>query len=614
VPGCEQALLVEYAFGGVLGDYLRSVADRWLKVAPASNPAMLEMFRDRDRQPYRQLEPWAGEFAGKYLTAATEVLRVTGDPELRAVLGRFVGELLTLQDQDGYLGPWPREHRLANSAPNASGPGRSWDAWGHYHVMLGLMLWSETADDPRALAAARRIADLLCARFLGDRAPRLVDTGSTEMNLAPAHALAMLYRRTAQERYLRMAEQIIAEFSATDGAGEPLAGNYLNGPLAGREFHQLPKPRWESLHPIMALAEVQALTGRADCRAAFERIWRSIVRNDRHNNGGFSSGEKATGNPYDPAPIESCCTIAWMALSVEMLRLTGDPAVADELELSLFNSVLGMHSRAGRWSTYNTPMDGLRIASTQAIGFQARAGSPELNCCSANAARGLGLLWAWALLPDGGGLALNCYAPMTLTVPLAGANSVVLTQETSYPYDARVLLTVAAQPAAEFVLKLRIPRWSRSTRVTLNGRPVEDVRPGSYLPIARAWSTGDRLEIIFDFSPHVWTGARQCAGKTSLYRGPILMTYDRRYNEMDPGDLPALSAQDLAGRRVAWEHWLPPRLLMELSAVDGRKVRLCDFGSAGEGGSPYRSWLEIEPGGPRPAEYFAPQALPWPGC
>jgi DUF1680 family protein len=259
-------------------------------------------------------------------------------------------------------------------------------------------------------------------------------------------------------------------------------------------------------------------------------------------------------------------------------------------------------------------MDGLRIASTQAIGFQAREGSPELNCCSANAARGFGLLWAWALLPDGQGLALNCYAPMTLTVPLAGANPVALTQETSYPYDARVLLTVAAQPAAEFVLKLRIPRWSRSTRVTLNGRPVEDVRPGSYLPIARAWSTGDRLEIIFDFSPHVWTGARQCAGKTSLYRGPILMTYDRRYNEMDPGDLPALSAQDLAGRRVAWEHWLPPRLLMELSAVDGRKVRLCDFGSAGEGGSPYRSWLEIEPGGPRPAEYFAPQALPWPGC
>ena len=27
---------------------------------------------------------------------------------------------------------------------------------------------------------------------------------------------------------------------------------------------------------------------------------------------------------------------------------------------------------------------------------------------------------------------------------------------------------------------------------------------------------------------------------------------------------------------------------------DDRKLRLCDFGSAGEGGSPYHSWLRVE--------------------
>ena len=32
----------------------------------------------------------------------------------------------------------------------------------------------------------------------------------------------------------------------------------------------------------------------------------------------------------------------------------------------------------------------------------------------------------------------------------------------------------------------------------------------------------------------------------------------------------------------------------EYTAPDGRKLRLCDFGSAGEGGSPYRSWLPAE--------------------
>ena len=55
----------------------------------------------------RDLVPWAGEFAGKYLTAAVQVLRVTGDPRLRGWLQVFVPRLLAFQDEDGYLGPWP---------------------------------------------------------------------------------------------------------------------------------------------------------------------------------------------------------------------------------------------------------------------------------------------------------------------------------------------------------------------------------------------------------------------------------------------------------------------------------------------------------------------------
>ncbi len=62
----------------------------------------------------------------------------------------------------------------------------TWDTWGHYHVMLGLLLWHEATGDP---GRARRFGDLFCNRFLGEKRPRLVDTGSTEMNLAPAHGL-----------------------------------------------------------------------------------------------------------------------------------------------------------------------------------------------------------------------------------------------------------------------------------------------------------------------------------------------------------------------------------------------------------------------------------------
>src|SRR5262249_35669696 len=82
-PACERVPGAHFALEGPVRRYLEEITRHWLLPAPGANPAMLAMFRDRDRLPYRDLLPWSGEFAGKYLTGATGVLRLTGDPELR---------------------------------------------------------------------------------------------------------------------------------------------------------------------------------------------------------------------------------------------------------------------------------------------------------------------------------------------------------------------------------------------------------------------------------------------------------------------------------------------------------------------------------------------------
>ena len=56
-------------------------------------------------------------------------------------------------------------------------------------------------------------------------------------------------------------------------------------------------------------------------------------------------------------------------------------------------------------------MDGVRKASAHDIVFQAREGSPELNCCSVNGARGFGMISDWALMRAGDGLLVNWYGP-----------------------------------------------------------------------------------------------------------------------------------------------------------------------------------------------------------
>jgi DUF1680 family protein len=612
-PLCQADHRTQYELSGFVRTYIDRITDQWLLVAPLANPAMLEMFRDREASPLRDLVPWAGEFAGKYLTGAVQVLRLTGDRRLDAWLSTFVSMLISHQADDGYLGPWPQECRLTNFVPYLGEKGLlTWDTWGHYHIMLGLMLWHEQASDPRALQAAAAIGDLLCAKYLGTRTPRLVDTGSTEMNLAPVHALCLLYRRTAEPRYLEMALQIVDEFAAVGPEGH-LAGDYLRQGWEGKEFFQTPKPRWESLHPIMGLAELYWITGEDRFRQAFEHLWWSMLKGDRHNSGGFTSGEKATGNPYDPAAIETCCTIAWIALSVEMLKLTANPVVADEIELATCNSVVGMHSSSGRWATYNTPADGFRRASAHHIVFQARPGSPELNCCSVNSPRGFGMISDWAVMRDDEGILLNYYGPSKMLVPLGSGVDVDITQTTDYPVTGTINIEVSPSQGVPFTLKLRIPTWSRETAVIVNGQTVKEICPGRYLAINRQWEKGDRIRIELDMSPHLWSGEQDCQGRASIYWGPLLLAFDHRYNlhlsadgerKAWPEDpwrpfdremltIPALDAKALRCQPVSWSDWLPPLLLLEVTAADGRVVRLCDYGSAGEAGTPYVTWLPV---------------------
>jgi DUF1680 family protein len=413
------------------------------------------------------------------------------------------------------------------------------------------------------------------------------------MNLAPIHSLCILYRKTGDDKYLAMAKQIADEFEV-NADGNPMAGDYICLALDGKEFFQMPRPRWESLHPIMGIAELYWITGDAKYRKAYENIWWSIVKLDRHNNGGFTSGEQAQGNPYHQGAIETCCTIAWMASSVEMLKMTGNSIVADELELSTLNSVIGLHSPTGRWVTYNTPMDGLRKASAHDIVFQAQEGSPELNCCSVNGARGFGMISDWALMHDDSGVVLNYYGESKLETKLKSGNTLKLKQKTKYPLDGSIKIEVSVKNREEFTIKLRMPYWSEMNSVSVNGEKLSGIQPGTYLSVRREWKTGDVIEIGLDMSFHYWKGEKECDGKTSIYRGPILLAYDRRYNSMDPDDIPSLNASALSGKSVEYKGRLAPILLMEFTSKSGIPLRLCDFGSAGQTGTPYKSWLTVE--------------------
>jgi len=142
--------------------------------------------------------------------------------------------------------------------------------------------------------------------------------------------------------------------------------------------------------------------------------------------------------------------------------------------------------------------------------------------------------------------------------------------------------------------------------VEVNGIAVPDVVPGRYLELQRHWKAGDRIDLSLDLSPRFWVGERECEGLTSVYRGPLLLAYDRRFNALDPDDLTALDARDSGVAATSPEIGPAPFVLLEYETRDGRKLRLCDFASAGAEGSPYRSWLKVDHASPSPFRRSSP--------
>jgi hypothetical protein len=101
-------------------------------------------------------------------------------------------------------------------------------------------------------------------------------------------------------------------------------------------------------------------------------------------------------------------------------------------------------------------------------------------------------------------------------------------EQTTYPFDETVNLTLAAPKPVRFPLILRIPGWCAAPRISVNGKPVALSGSGAWATIERTWLDGDRvrLELPMTVRATVWARNRNTV---SIDRGPL--TYSLRIGE-----------------------------------------------------------------------------------
>jgi hypothetical protein len=192
------------------------------------------------------------------------------------------------------------------------------------------------------------------------------------------------------------------------------------------------------------------------------------------------------------------------------------------------------------------------------------------------------------------------FAAGTATFQIKG-KTVVVKQETAYPLDGRVTITITVPEPMKLALRFRVPSWSN-----LNGLKA---KPGEYWLLRQTWSKSQTLTFNLDLPIRLLPGEGANAGRVALARGPQVLAVDRLYNP----DLGPLSAYALGTEkprlRTSVNYRDPDGLpVYETEAIalqdsdkhkTGERIvlRLVPFASAGAHGHEYQVWLPRTNGG-----------------
>ncbi len=577
------------SIGGRLGERM----DRALRhrVLAQDTDRIVEPFRTRAEHTPGH---WRGEYWGKWFTSAALAWAARPSPELRAKLDAALSALLATQSPDGNIGTWRADARFG-----------AWDVWSRKYTLLGLLAAHELLGDPRALPAAQRMADHLLAQVDADRV-RIAETGLDVLQgLASSSVIVPLARladASGDPRYAEAAGAIVQSWSEP-GRWAPEGVRLIEAALEDHPPSTIASRKaYEMMSCFEGVAELYRLTGEMRLREAVIRFANTLRRHERMIVGSGSNQELWCDGVTDQTemleqPLETCVTVTWMHLCEQVLRLTGDPLWADELELTLYNALLGAMTPEGSWWAYFSPLAGQRVPS------HVQHADVGLSCCVANGPRGLFAVPRWAVMrASDGSPVINLYAPMTVHWSSPETTSLWIHVRTDHPRDGRVEIELRPDRPRRFPLRLRIPAWSANTRVWVNEGATEPPPAGQYALLDREWSPGDLVRLDLDLRARVVT-APSGAPARAVRRGPIVLALDDRFvaptnlavrlalPANEPVELQCVEAPagvDLAVRvpfEVRPSHYVHHHTNLLL---------MCDYASAGnawDGTNSFRVWL-----------------------
>ena len=449
----------------------------------------------------------------KVLEGVAYSLHTHPDAALSARLDAIIDLVRRAQKPDGYVNTWF----------TLKEPEKRWQGLEHAHELYCAGHMFEAAVAHFHATGTRTFLDVAC-RFADH-----IDTvfGPGKRHGIAGHpeiemALVRLWRATGEKRYLDLARFFVEEHG--NAQHRRLFGEYCQDHAPVREQTEPVGHAVRFLYFYSGVADLAAIDGDQGYIDTMERLWRYIVEKKMYITGGVGvqhHGEGFARAYYLPnydAYCETCASIGMVFWNHRLALLHGEARFADLVERLLYNGAISGVSLDGATFFYVNP-----LASR---GGHHRQPWYGCACCPTNVVRFIASLgqYIYGVMPDRDGLGVLQYVGGSGTVELRGGK-VRLVQDTRYPWDGAVKITVDPDRREPFTILLRIPGWCAKASAAVNGVPVRETPENGYLSIRRAWKTGDAIRLDFPMpvrqeasDPRV----EENVGRRAILRGPVV--------------------------------------------------------------------------------------------
>ena len=436
------------------------------------------------------------------------------DPELEKKADEWIDKFAAAQQPDGYI----------NTFYTLTGLDKRWTNMDKHemycagHMIEAGVAYYQATGKRKLLDVCIRMTDHMMSQF-----------GPGKRHWVPGHeeielALVKLYQTTQEQKYLDFAYWLLEERGhghgtmGDEGKWDPV---YYQDIVPVRRLTDISGHAVRCMYLYCGMADVAALKNDTGYIAAIDRLWDDVVHRNMYITGGIGSSRDNEGftEDYDlpnlDAYCETCASVGMVLWNQRMNQLTGDSKYIDVLERSLYNGALAGISLGGDRFFYVNPLE--------SKGDHHRQEWYGCACCPSQLSRFLPSIGNYIYASSDDALWVNLYIGNTGQIRI-GETDILLTQETDYPWDGSVKLTISTSQPLEKEIRLRIPDWCKTYDLSINGKRINVPKEKGYAVI-KDWKSQDVIALDMDMpveivaaDPHV----KENFGKRAIQRGPLV--------------------------------------------------------------------------------------------